>query len=68
MSLGWRGLACWLLTVVSLTAGAAPEPPQLERLALQHSVPLAELQAATAKAQLRQEVLDTITRPWEAKP
>lgn len=64
----WRGLACWLLTAVSLTAGAAPEPPQLGRLAEQQAVPLAELQAATAQARLRQEILDTIARPWEVKP
>ena len=38
------------------------------QLALQHSVPLAELQAAAAQARVRQEVLDTISKPWEAKP
>lgn len=68
MSRGWRGLASGILAAWSLTAVAAPEPPQLAQLALQHSVPLAELQAATAQAQLRQEILDTISRPWEAKP
>ena len=42
--------------------------PGLARLAEQQQVPLAELQAAAAQASLRQEVLDTISRPWEAKP
>ena len=61
-------LALCALVLGSLPAVAAPEPPQLGRLAEQQAVPLAELQAATAQAQLRQEILDTIARPWEAKP
>ncbi|MGY3902340.1 lytic murein transglycosylase B [Aeromonas lusitana] len=61
-------IALCALALGSLPAVAAPEPPQLGRLAEQQAVPLAELQAATAKAQLRQEILDTIARPWEAKP
>lgn len=65
---GLQRLACGMLAAWSLTAGAAPEPPQLAQLALQHSVPLAELQAAAAQARVRQEVLDTISKPWEAKP
>ncbi|MBR7628567.1 lytic murein transglycosylase B [Aeromonas popoffii] len=60
---GWLALA-----LCSLTASAAPEPARLALLAEQQQVPLAELQAATAQARLRQEVLDTISRPWEAKP
>lgn len=68
MRWGLQRLACGMLAAWSLTAVAAPEPPQLAQLALQHSVPLAELQAAAAQARLRQEVLDTISRPWEAKP
>ena len=58
----------WVICGWALTAGAAVEPPQLGRLAEQQAVPLAELQAAAAQAQLRQEILDTIGRPWEAKP
>ncbi|MFC5705635.1 lytic murein transglycosylase B [Aeromonas eucrenophila] len=61
-------LALCALALGSLPAVAAPEPPQLGRLAEQQAVPLAQLQAATAQAQLRQEILDTIARPWEAKP
>ena len=61
-------LAGLLLSLVALTATAAVEPPGLARLAEQQQVPLAELQAAAAQASLRQEVLDTISRPWEAKP
>ncbi|MBP6792944.1 MAG: lytic murein transglycosylase B [Aeromonas sp.] len=68
MRWGLQRLACGMLAAWSLTAVAAPEPRQLAQLALQHSVPLAELQAAAAQARLRQEVLDTISRPWEAKP
>ncbi|MGL5815823.1 MAG: lytic murein transglycosylase B [Aeromonas sp.] len=60
---GW--LALWLC---SLTAGATVSPERLAELASQQQVPLAELQAATAQAQLRQEILDTMARPWEAKP
>lgn len=63
MRWGLQRLACGMLAAWSLTAVAAPEPPQLAQLALQHSVPLAELQAAAAQARLRQEVLDTISRP-----
>ncbi|CAJ1897714.1 hypothetical protein HLBENOHH_03531 [Aeromonas dhakensis] len=61
-------LAGVLLSLVALNATAAVEPPGLAQLAEQQQVPLAELQAATAQASLRQEVLDTISRPWEAKP
>ncbi|QKG00672.1 lytic murein transglycosylase B [Aeromonas hydrophila] len=61
-------LAGVLLSLVALNATAAVEPPGLARLAEQQQVPLAALQAATAQASLRQEVLDTISRPWEAKP
>ncbi|HAT2714769.1 TPA: lytic murein transglycosylase B [Aeromonas hydrophila] len=61
-------LAGLLLSLVALTATAAVEPPGLARLAEQQQVPLAELQAAAAQASLRQEVLDTISKPWEAKP
>lgn len=61
-------LAGLLLSLVALTATAAVEPPGLARLAEQQQVPLAELQAAAAQASLRQEVLDTISHPWEAKP
>lgn len=61
-------LAGVLLSLVALNATAAVEPPGLARLAEQQQVPLAELQTATAQASLRQEVLDTISRPWEAKP
>ncbi|WP_421159564.1 lytic murein transglycosylase B [Aeromonas dhakensis] len=61
-------LAGVLLSLVAQAATAAVEPPGLARLAEQQQVPLAELQAATAQASLRQEVLDTISRPWEAKP
>ena len=57
-----------LLSLVALTAEAAVEPAGLALLAEQQQVPLAELQAAVASARLRQEVLDTISRPWEAKP
>lgn len=63
-----RWLTLCALALGSLPASAAPEPPQLGRLAEQQAVPLAELQAATAQARLRQEILDTIARPWEAKP
>ncbi|MEE9693835.1 lytic murein transglycosylase B [Aeromonas sp. BC14] len=61
-------LAGLLLSLVALTATAAVEPPGLAQLAEQQQVPLAELQAAATQASLRQEVLDTISRPWEAKP
>lgn len=61
-------LAGVLLSLVAQAATAAVEPPGLARLAEQQQVPLAELQAAAAQANLRQEVLDTISRPWEAKP
>ena len=63
MRAGW--LALW---ACSLTAGASVSPERLSLLAEQQSVPLAELQAAAAQARLRQEVLDAISRPWEAKP
>ena len=62
MKWGWV-LSCW-----ALTAGAAVEPARLSLLAEQQQVPLAELQAAAAQAQRRQEILDTMARPWEAKP
>lgn len=59
----------WLaLSLCSLTASAAPAPERLAQLAEQQQVPLAELQAATAQARLRQDILDTISKPWEAKP
>jgi membrane-bound lytic murein transglycosylase B len=59
----------WLaLSLCSLTASAAPVPERLALLAEQQQVPLAELQAATAQARLRQEILDTISKPWEARP
>ncbi|MDM5139348.1 lytic murein transglycosylase B [Aeromonas bestiarum] len=59
----------WLaLCLCSLTASAAPVPERLALLAEQQQVPLAELQAATAQARLRQEILDTISKPWEARP
>jgi len=57
-----------LLSLVASVATAAVAPDRLIQLAEQHSVPLAELQAAATQARLRQEVLDTISRPWEAKP
>ena len=63
MRLGWLALS-----LCTLTAGAAVSPARLSLLAEQQQVPLAELQAAAAQASLRQEVLDTIRRPWEAKP
>lgn len=59
----------WLaLSLCSLTASAAPVPERLALLAEQQQVPLAALQAATAQARLRQEILDTISKPWEARP
>ncbi|MCH7374693.1 lytic murein transglycosylase B [Aeromonas sp. MR19] len=59
----------WLaLSLCSLTASAAHVPERLALLAEQQQVPLAELQAATAQARLRQEILDTISKPWEARP
>ncbi len=63
MRLGWLALS-----LCTLTAGAAVSPARLSLLAEQQQVPLAELQAAAAQASLRQEVLDTIRRPREAKP
>lgn len=59
----------WLaLALCSLAAGATVSPERLSLLAEQQRVPLAALQDAAAKAQLRPEILDTISRPWEAKP
>lgn len=58
----------FLLSLVASVATAAVAPDRLVQLAEQQSVPLAELQAATAQARLRQEILDTISKPWEAKP
>ncbi|HHQ4599867.1 lytic murein transglycosylase B [Aeromonas veronii] len=57
-----------LLSLATTMATAAVAPDRLALLAEQQQVPLAELQAAVASAQLRQEVLDTISKPWEAKP
>ncbi len=57
-----------LLSLATTMATAAVAPDRLALLAEQQQVPLAELQAAVARAQLRQEVLDTISKPWEAKP
>ncbi|MGL4775854.1 MAG: lytic murein transglycosylase, partial [Aeromonas veronii] len=57
-----------LLSLATTMATAAVAPDRLALLADQQQVPLAELQAAVARAQLRQEVLDTISKPWEAKP
>lgn len=59
----WLALCFW-----SLAAGASVSPERLAELASQQQVPLAALQAATTQARLRQEILDTIARPWEAKP
>ncbi|MDM5131634.1 lytic murein transglycosylase B [Aeromonas piscicola] len=58
----------FLLSLVASVATAAVAPDRLVQLAEQQSVPLAELQAATAQARLRQEILDTISKPWEARP
>lgn len=63
MRWGWALLSLW-----AMTAQAGVPQERLAQLAEQQQVPLAALQAAAKEAKLRQEVLDTINRPWEAKP
>ena len=61
-----------LLVLLSGSCLAADLRPQdkarLAELSQSLSIPEGELQAALARAQLRQPVLDAIQRPWEAKP
>lgn len=49
-----------LLSLATTMATAAVAPDRLALLADQQQVPLAELQAAVARAQLRQEVLQAV--------
>ena len=58
-----------LYEVITLAADLRPQDKtRLAELSQSLSIPEGELQAALARAQLRQPVLDAIQRPWEAKP
>ncbi|MGL4251117.1 MAG: lytic murein transglycosylase B [Aeromonas sp.] len=62
-----RAIALLLACAASMATAAVP-PERLALLAKQQQVPLAALQTAVDSARLRQEVLDAISKPWEAKP
>lgn len=67
-----RALFILLTLLASASLPAAELRPEefnrLQQLSQELQIPMADLQAAVQQAELRQPVLDAISKPWEAKP